>query len=152
MKVKLRQLTGIPQKLMCVKAIKELTGLGLRESKDIVDISEHRDVEFDITNFNVTVDTLKYKFRDCGYKLICNRDDALNDLLGDGYIYVIEYLNRDITYKIESGKYSIEGDFYVLDIEIGIKLYSDTSTTINNKRITIPIKSVSFEENLINNE
>lgn len=140
-------------KLACVKRIKELACIGLKEAKENVDRTDIKGVSVTIDingGFNRgDIEHEKLEFKSWGYTLSGGRSEALDDLLGDGYIYTFEYLNRNITYKIESGDYTVTDGLYVIDVEIGTKLDTEGKHSINNKQIKIPVREVSFEKNML---
>ena len=149
MKVRLEEAPGgAHSKLACVKRVKELTGKGLKEAKEVVDrCSDGEHVEFDVKFNRGDIERMKTEFDIWGYRLSGGRSEAIEDLLGDMYKYVIEYLHRDVTYKIEEGSVDIRDGRYEFTIDIGIKLDDTGERSINNRKITLPIDSVSLEEN-----
>jgi len=155
MQIKLEMIPGVSHsKLACVKRIKELTRLGLKESKDIVDRSEIPGVVAlaEVDYNRGYIETEIENFKHWGYKLSGGRSEALDDLLGDVYIYTFEYLNRNITYKVESGECNISDGFYIINVEIGVKLDTEGSHSLNNKEIKIPVTEVSFEKSTLGYE
>ena len=150
MKVKIEEIPGrVYSKLACVKRVKEMTGLGLRDAKHLVDgCSEINNiVEFDVSHSRGDIEQMKGEFRTWGYKLSGGRGEALDNLLGDVYMYVVELLHRDITYKIEEGSVERKHDNYVFTIEIGIKVDREVEHSVNGKVITMPFDAVCLEEN-----
>lgn len=65
MKVQLKEhIGGSTSKLACVKKIKELTGLGLKEAKELVDSSRMELVEVEINEGRDEVERLKPMFKE----------------------------------------------------------------------------------------
>lgn len=150
MKVQLKEnVGGSTSKLACVKKIRELTGLGLKEAKELVDSSRMELVEVEISEGRGEVERLKPMFREWGYTLTGGRSEALDDLLGDIYKYVIEFLHRDVTYRIEEGDLKVIDGRYEITVELGVKIDDNGENTINMRKIILPMDAVSIEENIL---
>lgn len=155
MKVRLEEHPGgSNSKLACVKRVKELTGRGLKESKEIVDVCCHGGgyVEFEVYCSRVDIERMKYEFDIWGFKLTGVRTEVLDDLLGDDYKYIIEFLQRDVTYRVEEGDYTVVDDLYIINIEVGARLDGHDEKSCNDRKITIPKNAVAIEENIMMND
>lgn len=139
-------------KLACVKRIKELTGMGLKEAKETVDGCMYEVVEIEIHASRGDIERMKDEFETWGYEISGGRDEAIDDLLGDGFKYTIEYLHRDVTYRVEEGDYTVVDGMYVINIEIGTKLDDHGEKSCNGRKIIIPREAVVIEENIMMNE
>lgn len=151
MKVRIREIRDgrTHSKLACVKRVKELTGLGLKESKEIVDASSYEAVEFDVDMSRGDIEKMKYIFNNWGFDITGGRQEAIDDLLGDSYKYIIEYLHRCVTYRVEEGEMCENNGRYEITVSLGVKIDDSGETNISNKKIIVPIDAISIEENIL---
>lgn len=146
MKIYLKQTTG-ESKLACLKRVKELTGCDMVTAKELVLNSEHLKVELDVNLSYSDIKREKTDFIKWGFELSGGRDEVLNNLLNNFFVYIIEMIDRKITYKIEEGSFVENDDFYIFDNCIGIKINDLVEESIDGKKITIPKSAVILEIN-----
>lgn len=146
--IKVKSNLKIPAKLQSVKAIKELTGLGLKESKNIIDnISDglpQRINTLDSNNrFNIEI--LKNNNIEFGD----SREDRLNDML---LKYKVNVISPQITYKILEGDVEVINGSVIMNIIEGevidhnYAIYSELKNDITNIKTTIDFSNVIIEE------
>lgn len=155
--MKLHLKKPLSRKLFAIKSMKNITGLGLKEAKDIIDsLSEsyihkykHIIIDVDITNNDrKEIDILEEEgvvFGDGD-----NREDTIDELL---IKYIVEIPSEQLVYKVFEGDYNIESNILTLNIISG-KLKKPTGEfyypdrELSNIKITMDFSKSLIEEKI----
>ena len=114
MRTEIKSIGKVERKLASVKAIKNLTGLGLKESMEIIDnlVFVNRANPIEILNWdNKDVQVLREN-----NIILDDREDKINDILMD---LLITIPSDGIEYKIFDGTYEIDKGVLLVDVISG---------------------------------
>ena len=129
-------LTKNKSKLGCVKLIKEITGLGLKESKWIADeVDDKGESSFNIIPEDTpyTVHYLHTQFQDFGYEFsYTSRDYTISKVLSK--FNVNNIVEKEWEICVEDGDYSIKDNLFTINVIKGTLFKSKISMEeIENK-------------------
>ena len=146
----IKAIAGIPRKLQAVKALKELTGLGLRDAKDVINhLCEKEGNMKTINTINPNDKRNIELLKECNIIFGDSREDKLDNML---LKYRVNVIIPQMTYKIFEGEVEVIDGSVIMTIIDGSVLdsncviYGDYKTDITNTKLTIDFKNVIIEE------
>ena len=140
MRVELKKIGEINQKLVSVKSIKNLTGFGLKESKFILDnLINNNNQYIDIINYN---ETEIQKLRESNI-IIDDREDKIDDLLLE---FAVNRYQDGVFYKVFEGSYTIDKNLLTIRVEKGKIVYNNDSKDIENVTIKLDFRTSIIED------
>lgn len=143
-KVKVKIINEVDAKLLFVKYLKELTGLGLKDAKETFDnmYSDFRNkktwVEHEIPVANYD-EKLVRQLIDLGasFDILSDREWNLAEMLT---IFSVKMLMSDYEFFVYEGSYEVEENKIIIDLDNGFSMNYRTfeKEDINGKQIILP--------------